>query len=260
MAKKIIFSNQKGGVAKTTTTLNISAQFAKLGYKTLMVDLDPQASLTIVSGYSDPGEFEERNLSTLVEEALSRRSTGIKTDPKSCIYPCVAHENLFILPCDINLSTFEFELIGTVKGELTISKILSKIEDNFDYICIDCPPSFGALSVNGFLASDIIIGCCEPAYQALRGLQNMFFCLENLSEKAEKEFNYCGVVVTREGRTNTAKEAIEILKENYNVLGEIKELADTVKGEISGYPVSIYKPSHINSREFYDIAQKIIEM
>lgn len=260
MAKKIIFSNQKGGVAKTTSTLNISAQLAVQGNKVLMIDLDPQASLTIISGYGEPEQFYRRNLTALIEQSISRRVSKDEINIHDCIYPCVASENLFIMPSDIELATFDFDLTGTIKGELTLSMILSEIENEFDYICIDCPPSFGILSLNGFMASDVIIACCEPAYQSLMGLKNMLTSLSSVQKRAGKEFNFGGTIVTRVGRTKNAKEAIEIIEQNYNKLGEIKELADTVKGEVAGYPISIFKPSHCNSREFYDITQKIMGM
>lgn len=254
--KTIIFMNQKGGVAKTTSTINVSANLAKMGYKTLMIDLDPQASLTIINGYNDLSQFETTNIKELLQPTDPKHPISIE----ECIFPVPSNENLFLITSDIILATSELSLYTSLKGEETLKRLLKKVPDDFDYVCIDCPPSFGMLSINAILAADLIIGCVEPAYMAVRALQHMIQSIDNISEVYERAFNFGGIIVGKIGRGNEVDGWLDALRTNYNVLGEIKNLVATTKKEYEGIPISIDKPSSYNGREFYDITQKIIDL
>ena len=254
MAQTIIFLNQKGGVAKTTTTINVASQIAKMGHKTLMIDLDPQSSLSIISGFYDLSIFADTN----IKELLQPTDPKNKVDINDCIFPVNCCDNLFLIPSDISLATSEMSLFLNLKGEETLKRIIKTVPSDFEYICVDCPPSFGMLSINAIIASDLIIGCTEPAYMSMRALKHMFDSIENISKIYERDFGEIGIVVGKIGRGNDTEDALEYLRTHYNVIGEIKNLVATSKGEIEGIPISIAKPSSLNAREFYKIAEQIV--
>lgn len=254
MGKTIIFTNQKGGVAKTTTTYNVATQLANLGYKTLMMDLDPQASLTIISGITRPEDYEGKNITELMNP--DKRVENIEP----YVIKIDFCDNLYLIPSDISLAQCEPLLYYSLRGEDTLKKVISKINEkfDFDFVCIDCPPSFGSISINTIVASDIIIGCVEPAYQALRGLQYLKKSIENIESKCDINTNFGGVVVGKIGRGNNVEECLSFCRNSYDVLGEIKLKVETSNAEIEGLSISMAKPNSVNAVEFKNITEKIL--
>ncbi|SDI56207.1 chromosome partitioning protein [Pseudobutyrivibrio sp. 49] len=251
MAKTIIFGNQKGGCGKSTDTINVSAQLSKRGYKVLMVDSDPQASLTIISGLV-PEDYEGQNLASLLYD------TDGALDIHKCIVPLNEDGTLSILPTDITMANGDLEFVSRPGNDRLIKNILKKIDKEYDYICIDCLPSLGIISINDIAASDYIIGCVEPGYQALKGLEYYCKVISRAISLYEYDTKFFGIIITKIARNNDSKDITELLENEYNVLAEIPNSVEVTKGEIDGIPVSIRKPAHISSLEYSKVADAII--
>lgn len=248
--KVISFGLQKGGVAKTTTTYNISALLAKMGYKVLMVDNDPQTSLTYIAGFHDFDKLQESNITHVYREEKSAKDIILKVE-------CV--DNLYLLPAHIDLSAMDMELILKTNRERKLAKILEPLKQEFDFICIDCPPSLGMLNMNSVAASDAIIYCCEPATLAVQGLALYNATVAKIKQDLELDYTFLGLIITKVGKGNDCRDIVNLLRNNFPVLGEIKQTVEVSKREMEGVPLSIAKPSHINSIEHREIAEKIIE-
>lgn len=248
--KVISFGLQKGGVAKTTTTYNISAILAKMGYKVLMVDNDPQTSLTYIAGFRNFDELQYSNLSQVYSGEKEAKDIMLKVE-------CV--DNLYLLPSHIALSLTEMKLNPMMSRELVLAKILAPLKQEFDFICVDCPPSLGLLNMNNVAASDGIIYCCEPATLAVQGLALYHSTVAEIKRGLNLDTTFLGLIITKVGKGNDCKDIVNLLKKNFPVLGEIKQTVEVSKREMEGIPLSIAKPSHINSIAHRDIAEKIVE-
>ncbi len=258
MAKTLIFGNQKGGVAKTTSTYNVATQLALKGNRVLMIDSDPQASLTIITG-SRPEDYLERNLTALLNDESNH------LDVSSCIIslngylPGKAKGTLSLIPTDIAMANGDLDYVSRPGNDRLLRNIIEQIESDFDYICIDCLPSLGIISINDIAASDYIIGCVEPTYQAFRGIGYYTDVISKMITRYRYQTTFAGVIVTKTTHSNDSKDLTSAIKNEYNVLGEIPLSVEVSKGELDGLPVSIRKPSHISSLQYSSIADKIIE-
>lgn len=248
IGKTIACGLQKGGVAKTTTTLNLSAALAMMGYKVLMIDNDPQASLTFISGYQTP--IEKNNIIDIYDGCA---------DIHDLILPVECCENLFLIPSHINLSAMELSLISKVNREYKLQRALAPLKEEYDFILIDCPPSLNMLNVNAVVSADGIICCCEPKVMAVQGLLLYNKTIANLKYEMNLNYTFLGVVITRIGAGKDAKDIMEVMEKNYPILGRSKELVITSKGDIDGIPLVISNPSHINSLMYKQMAEKIID-
>ena len=159
MATVISFANQKGGVAKTTSTFNVAACLTKRGFRVLMIDLDPQASLTIYAGL-EPYEYEH----TIVD---------VLKNPRQEIHKCInpVRDNLSIITSRIELASAESELLSRPARELILSRALSNVQEEYDYILIDCPPQLSTLTINALACTDKVIIPCKTDYLAYRGIR-----------------------------------------------------------------------------------------
>jgi len=251
MAKTIIFGNQKGGVAKTTSTFNIATQLSMKGYRVLMIDSDPQASLTIIAGLV-PEDFEENNLSALLYDVDG------KIDIHNCIIPLNEDGSLAIIPTDISMANGDLDFVSRPGNDKLIKNEINKVANEYDYVCIDCLPSLGIISVNDIAASDYIIGCVEPGYQAMKGIEYYAKVINRYRNKYMYPTKFLGIIISKIARNNDCKDITEVLRDEYDVLGEIPLSVEVSKGEIDGVPVSKRKPGHISSLEYSKIADYII--
>lgn len=249
LGKVISFGLQKGGVAKTTTTYNVSAMLAMKGYKVLMVDNDPQTSLTFIAGFQDFEALADNNISQVYSGEKNAEEIILKVE-------CC--DNLYLLPSHINLSEQEMKLMSQMNRERKLEKILAPLKEKFDFICIDCPPSLGLLNMNCVVASDGIIYCCDPSVMSTQGLALYNRTVSQIKYEMECNFEFLGLIITKIGNGNDSKYIVDALRSQFDVLGEIKQTVEVSKREIEGIPLVVAKPSHINSIQHRNIAEKII--
>lgn len=246
----ISFANQKGGVAKTTSTYNISAVKAMEGKKVLMIDLDPQASLTILCGIM-PG-----NLKYSVCNLFDR-----KTDPLDCGYkiPAVNLENLYIVPSDIELAETEQYIINRMAREKILKNALKSFEGYFDYIFIDCPPQLGILTTNGLVASDKVIVPAKSEYLSYRGIRALKRTIQSIRDTdLNSNLVLDGFIITMfEKNVNDQRDLIEQFEKEGNILGIVKKSAETYKNILDGIPVVMSNRKSDVSKAYMEIALKI---
>lgn len=245
MATVLTFANQKGGVAKTTSTFNISAGLAKRGYKVAMVDLDPQASLTIYAG------LEPYEVSVSIVDVMK--------NPKADARKAVVHlrDNLDIITSRIELAAVENELLARTSRELILSRALRPLQDLYDYICIDCPPQLSTLTINALACTDKVIIPCKTDYLAYRGLKQLMETIDTVRDYFKPDIAVLGLVATMfESRANDDKEVLEVLREEYNVLGVIKRTTNAKKGMYDGLSAVEYSPKSELAMEY----ERIIDM
>lgn len=255
MSKIIAICNQKGGVAKTTSTYNLATLSAMKGNKTLMIDLDSQASLTISTG-GEPLEFEE-NIATLFEEMINKKSK--KMDVRNAIYPVEEIENLYIIPSIIDLASKETLLNTVTAKELTLKRILEKVIDDYDYIFIDCSPSLGNLTINALSTSDYLIIPTEADYLSYRGLGDLLSVVEDIKELINSKLEFLGVVVTKyETRLKDSNEVLDHLKDKYELLGIVKKSVSVKDGIYEGLPL-VVNPKNELAKEIKAEYEKVLE-
>lgn len=273
MAKTVIFGNQKGGVAKTTSTYNVGACLARLGKKVLMIDLDPQASLTMICGYENPEIFDGRNISTLLSKTdnVNIKNCIIKLDFNEK-YQVLAQDegkkrrniiitdNLDLIPSDLSLSSVEYEMFSRMKRDEILTFALEEIQDEYDFILIDCPPSLGLLTVNAFVACNSVIACVEPQYQSIRGLEfykNSLATMKRDTRKRDVEF--CGVLITKIlSNGKDIDEYQNIIAETNNILARVPHTVAVSALDAYGIPVVYNRPSIQPSLEYEKVARYLI--
>lgn len=256
MSKIIAICNQKGGVAKTTSTYNIATLSAMKGYKTLMIDLDSQASLTISTG-AEPLDFQI-NIASLFEDMINKKSKAM--DVRSAIYPVEGIENLFLMPSIIDLATKEALLNTVTAKELTLKRILEKVIDDYDYIFIDCSPSLGNLTINALSTSDYLIIPTEADYLSYRGLGDLLSVVDDIKELINSKLEFLGVVVTKfEGRIKDANEVLDHLKDKYDILGIVKKSVSVKDGIYAGLPLVMNVKNDL-AKEIKAEYEKVLEV
>lgn len=242
----ISFANQKGGVAKTTSTLNIAYQLMGLGRTCLMIDLDPQASLTISAGL-DPLQLDKT-----IAEVLD----GEATADEAIIFVAAG---VAILPSSINLAGTEARLFSEFRRESKLARAIRKVANDYDYVLIDCPPQLATLTVNALFASDAVIIPVETDYLAYMALGQLMTTLKTVQE--DHDISVLGVIATKyNSRAKDDNEILEALQNEQNVIGVIKDSTSAKKGIYNGRPVSFVKPRDSISIEYRNIANKIIKM
>ena len=206
MGKIIAITNQKGGVGKTTTAINLSACLAEKKKKVLTIDIDPQGNTSSGLG------IDKNNVENTIYELLIG-----KADVKECIYPS-AMRKLSIIPSNINLSGAEIELINMKKKEFLLKDRIDKINGKYDYIIIDCPPSLSLLTINALTAADSVIVPIQSEYYALEGLSQLIHTIDLIKERLNPDLYIQGVLFTMyDARTNLSVQVVENVKENLDV-------------------------------------------
>lgn len=249
--KIIALANQKGGVAKTTSTYNLAACKALEGNRVLMIDLDPQGSLTIATG-AEPGTTDF-NTCHLFDG---------KTDPIDCAYKVesMPEQTLYIIPSDIDLAEVEMQVISKAAREKILKKGLRVFEDYFDYIFIDCPPQLSILTTNALVAANEVIIPCKTEYLAYRGLRALLKTISDVSsdEDLNPDLKLDGIIATLfEVVINDQKDILELLYEKANVLGVVKKSADAYRSVVDGTPVVVSNKNCDVAKAYFEIAKKI---
>ena len=205
MGRIIAIANQKGGVGKTTTAINLSACLAEKGKKVLAVDMDPQGNMTSGLGV-DKDEIDQTVYELIIGEVAI----------EDVIYK-EARENLDVLPTSIDLSAAEIELIGVDNKEFIIREHIQKVKENYDYIIIDCPPSLNTLTINAMTTADSVLVPIQCEYYALEGLSQLMHTIDLVRERLNPNLVMEGVVFTMyDARTNLSLQVVENVKDNLN--------------------------------------------
>lgn len=248
MATVISFANQKGGVAKTTSTFNIATCLAKRECRTLMIDLDPQANLTIYAGL-EPYEHDKSIVDVL-------------RNPNQKINECIVkiRDNLDVITSRIELAGVENELLGRTARELILSKALGKIKDEYDYIVLDCPPQLSTLTVNALACTDKLIIPCKTDYLAYRGIKLLFESIDVVRSYFNPNIEVLGLLATLyDSRVKDDNEILALLKEEYNVLGVIKRTAEAKKGMYDGISSVEFAPKSELAQEYEKLVDMILK-
>ena len=238
MSRKIVIANQKGGVAKTTTAVNLGIGLARAGKRVLLIDNDPQGSLTEALGYQEPDSLEI-TVATIMERVLN--------EEKFILTDGILHheEGVDLLPANIELAGVETSLIGIMSSESILKEYIEMVEGSYDYVVIDCSPNLGQLTLNALVAADDVIIPVQAAFLPIKGLEQLLKTISRVKRKLNQNLNILGILLTMvDYRTNFAKDITEVL---YQVYGSSIHIFNnciplSVKAaEISAQGVSIYK-------------------
>lgn len=249
----MIFSviNQKGGVAKTASTYNIGYELAKNGLKVLIVDLDPQANLTVIAG------IEPETLEKTMADVLISYSRKDRMPIEEVILQL--NDNLYLAPAIIDLSAADTILQNVMSREYILKKALSQVTDLFDIVLIDCQPSLSLLPLNALACCDEVIIPCSTEYLAYRGLELIEDTLDRVRENLNEKIKLHGVIATKyEENTLHAKEILELLQSKYNVLGIVPKsikVSDAMYSKSGS--VTDYAPDSKPAKAYKEIAENI---
>jgi chromosome partitioning protein len=250
MGKIIAIANQKGGVGKTTTSVNLGAGLAQVGKKVLLVDIDAQGNATTGVGI-EKSELDQCIYNVLVEDA----------DVQGVIQK-TATENLDVLPATIQLAGAEIELVPTISREVRLQRALQPVRDEYDYIIIDCPPSLGLLTINALTAADSVIIPVQCEYYALEGLSQLLNTVRLVQKHLNKNLAIQGVLLTMlDARTNLGIQVIDEVKKYFrdkvyrSIIPRNVRLSEAPS---HGKPIMQYDPKSRGAEVYIDLAEEVI--
>lgn len=251
MGRIIAVVNQKGGVGKTTTAVNLSACLADLGQKVLLVDIDPQGNAT--SGLGIDRKRLTASVYDVLIEGLPARQAVIATNTP----------NLWALPSDINLAGAEVELVAAISRENKLRKALYALRNQYDFIYIDCPPSLGLLTINALTAADALLIPIQCEYYAMEGLSQLLGTYKLVRENLNPELAIEGVLLTMyDARTNLGAQVVDEVQKHFrgrvyrSIIYRNVRLAEAPS---HGEPIHIYDRASKGAEAYYELAREVIE-
>ncbi|MBE5889496.1 MAG: ParA family protein [Lachnospiraceae bacterium] len=251
MGRIIAIANQKGGVGKTTTSINLSACLAEKGKKVLAIDLDPQGNMTSGLGV-DKNEVENTVYELMLDEDMSINEAAIDT----------VVDKVKLVASNVDLAAAEIELIGRNDKEYILQKKVDYIKDDYDFIIIDCPPSLNMLTVNAMTTADSILVPIQCEYYALEGLSQLMHTINLVQERLNSRLQMEGVVFTMyDVRTNLSNQVVETVKENldtkiYETM--IPRNIRLAEAPSYGIPINMYDSKSAGAESYRKLAQEII--
>lgn len=250
MAKVIAIANQKGGVGKTTTSVNLSACLADLGQRVLLIDIDPQGNATSGLGV-DKSKIEKSIYDALVDDV-----------PIKDIIIDTEVEKLKILPATIQLAGAEIELVSSMSRETKLKRGIDKIKDDYDYVIIDCPPSLGLLTINSLTAANSILVPIQCEFYALEGLSQLLKTITLIQDNLNQELVLEGVVLTMfDSRTNLSGQVVQEVKNHFQqkvfktIIPRNVRLSEAPS---FGRPVIKYDPKSKGAEVYYKLAKEVL--
>lgn len=251
LVKVIAIANQKGGVGKTTTSVNLSACLADLGKKVLLVDLDPQGNST--SGFG----FDKTKIKQSIYDVL------VNDTPVEGVILKTKIENLMVLPATIQLAGAEIELVSIMSRETKLKRVLDKIKYNYDYIIIDCPPSLGLLTINSLTAANSVLVPIQCEFYALEGLSQLMNTISLVQKNLNPALSLEGVVLTMfDARTNLSIQVVDEVKSHFRhkvyqtIIPRNVRLSEAPS---HGQPITRYDPKSKGAEVYTDLAKEVID-
>ncbi|AIF54030.1 ParA family protein [Pelosinus sp. UFO1] len=251
LVKVIAIANQKGGVGKTTTSVNLSACLADLGKKVLLVDLDPQGNST--SGFG----FDKTKIKQSIYDVL------VNDTPVEGVILKTKIENLMVLPATIQLAGAEIELVSIMSRETKLKRVLDKIKYNYDYIIIDCPPSLGLLTINSLTAANSVLVPIQCEFYALEGLSQLMNTITLVQKNLNPALSLEGVVLTMfDARTNLSIQVVDEVKSHFRhkvyqtIIPRNVRLSEAPS---HGQPITRYDPKSKGAEVYTDLAKEVID-
>ncbi|MBS0938044.1 ParA family protein [Lactiplantibacillus plantarum] len=254
MSKAVVisFANQKGGVGKTTTVSEVGENLARTyNKKVLMIDIDPQSSLTTIK--SDMHKIIQQKIKTMSDVMMKQ------ADLEDIIIN--VKENLDLAPSTLLLSDVELNLVSATMREIILQKAISKIEDKYDFILIDCPPSRGLLTVNSLSTSDYVVIPVQSEYQALLGMQLLKNTIKNVQQEINTNLKVGGYVITMTSHTNHSNETVESIKQDkFDTIAEVPRSIDVADAGVANMSTHEYNGDNKAGIEYLRLAKYISKM
>lgn len=252
MVKTIAIANQKGGVGKTTTAINLSSCIAEAGKKVLVIDMDPQGNCT--SGFGiRKNELENTLYELIIGECTLRE----------CIMNVNSVKNLKIIPSNVNLAGAEIDLLDLNDREYVLKNEIDYIKDDYDYIIIDCPPSLNMLTVNALTTADSVLVPIQCEYYALEGISQLINTIDLIHDRLNENLKIEGVVFTMfDARTNLSTDVVKNVQDNLDVKvynSIIPRNVRLAEAPSNGLPINIYDSSSTGAKSYKNLAKEIME-